>query len=1295
MKNATPSSTRPTSPLRRASRPLAGSIAALLLCASGLAFAGSATWKLMPGTGDWNTAANWTPATVPNSSGDTATFDVSNTTAISLSAATQVVTGFFSSNASAYTITTGAFSLTFNAAGINNLSGITQNFVTGPGVIIFTNGATAGSLTRFTNNGGAVFTGFERFFNNSTAGSGTFINNGGAAAGASGGDVEFMDTSTAANGIFTNNGATASGATGGRVYFQNTSTAGSGVFTNNGGTVSGAGGGFTQFIGGSGANGTFTSNAGAVAGAGGGYTEFLNTSTAGAATLIANGGPGTGGSILFKGDSLGGTSRIEVFGTGNLDISGHNAPGVSAGSIEGTGKILLGARNLTVGGNGLNTTFSGVIQGAGGSLTLAGGGSAVLTLSGATNNTYTGLTTVDSGLLAMTKPAGFIAVPGNLSLMTGTAEFGNNNLNPIGGTTITIDNGLLEADTAVNLTQALVLNGRASFFGNGNSTLSGVISGIGSFRSGSFGGASSLSVTNNANSYGGGTELESGTLFVDANNALGTGPLTVTSVSTLASHLGGVIIPNPVVIQSDFSIAPASGGLTLSGNVDLGAATHTITNTTTVQNSAFTVFFSGAISGAGGLTLAAPLPGPSRNYFRFSGTTANTYGGVTTVRSQTILDLAKTAGVNAIPGDLVIDLGGLVQTFAANQISPTAMVMDNGEFNLAAFPQTVGTLDGSGRVELSSTGILTAGAGNFSGILEDNPSLPLGQLVKSSAGALILTGANTYTGNTTINGGVLSLDGSLKSANVLINPGGQLAGIGTAFGNVVNNGLLSPGHSPGTFHIGGNYTQLSGGTLQIEVAGTQPGQFDVLAVGGHASLDGTLRIVNVGGVKLKVGDQLAILTAGGGVSGKFSTVVNPFATGTIIGTGLIYEANEVLLVLTQNSFLQLGGLTPNQRAVARALDRVAFDTRETKLIDFLDGEPLGKLPADLDRIAPEELASVFNLSAALANVQTANLERRMDDLRAGTSGFSASGFAMSGSAGSSSGGFAGATGPEGKGGKVMVPAADNRWGVFVTGVGEFAKIGDTANARGYDLTTGGFTLGVDYKLTPNFALGVNAGYARTGLNLNHGGRITVDGGKLGLYATYFTGGFYADAAVSGGLNGYSTRRSALRGDARGSENGGELNALFATGYDWKVGALTLGPTASFQYTYASLGSFTETGSLAPLHYGSQHGESLRSALGAKASYDWKIGGVLIRPEVRASWQHEYGTTAYAINSSFANGGGAFTTHGPETGRDSLLLGAGFAVQWNDRTSTYVYYDGEIARSNFDSHNISGGVRFAF
>ena len=41
--------------------------------------AGSATWTVNPTTNDWNTAANWSPRTVPNGTADTATFPNSNT----------------------------------------------------------------------------------------------------------------------------------------------------------------------------------------------------------------------------------------------------------------------------------------------------------------------------------------------------------------------------------------------------------------------------------------------------------------------------------------------------------------------------------------------------------------------------------------------------------------------------------------------------------------------------------------------------------------------------------------------------------------------------------------------------------------------------------------------------------------------------------------------------------------------------------------------------------------------------------------------------------------------------------------------------------------------------------------------------------------------------------------------------------------------------------------------------------------------------------------------------------------
>src|SRR6266550_3941344 len=69
-------------------------------------YAISAQWDLDPISGDWNTAANWTPNGVPNGPADVATFALSNTTAISISAAGTTVNGIiFAPGASSFTIT--------------------------------------------------------------------------------------------------------------------------------------------------------------------------------------------------------------------------------------------------------------------------------------------------------------------------------------------------------------------------------------------------------------------------------------------------------------------------------------------------------------------------------------------------------------------------------------------------------------------------------------------------------------------------------------------------------------------------------------------------------------------------------------------------------------------------------------------------------------------------------------------------------------------------------------------------------------------------------------------------------------------------------------------------------------------------------------------------------------------------------------------------------------------------------------------------------------------------------------
>ena len=175
-----------------------------------------------------------------------------------------------------------------------------------------------------------------------------------------GGATEFHDTSSAMNGTFTTG-------SGGRTEFFELATAANAVLDTDGNPSAG-------------------------------LTAFRGSSTADNATLI---GRANYGWIVFDDLSTGGTCRVEVFGNGLLDISRHDSPGVTIGSLEGDGNVFLGNNALQVGSNGASTNFSGSIQnggiGGGSSGSLVKIGSGTLSLSG--SNSYVAGTAISQGTL--------------------------------------------------------------------------------------------------------------------------------------------------------------------------------------------------------------------------------------------------------------------------------------------------------------------------------------------------------------------------------------------------------------------------------------------------------------------------------------------------------------------------------------------------------------------------------------------------------------------------------------------------------------------------------------------------------------------------------------------------------------------------------------------------------------------------------------------------------------------------------------------------------------------------------
>ncbi|MBA3963849.1 MAG: autotransporter-associated beta strand repeat-containing protein [Chthoniobacterales bacterium] len=151
----------------------------------------------------------------------------------------------------------------------------------------------------------------------------------------------------------------------------------------------------------------------------GGIIEFLDNTDAGSATLTANGN----GSIVLLNDSIAANAQVDLVDGGALDVSEHAAPGLSLGSLEGSGFVYLGGNKLTLGTNGLSTTYSGEIldlggQGGqtGGSLSKAGTGT--LTLTGA--SIYTGGTTVSSGALIISNVTASGSGTGSVNVNFGT-----------------------------------------------------------------------------------------------------------------------------------------------------------------------------------------------------------------------------------------------------------------------------------------------------------------------------------------------------------------------------------------------------------------------------------------------------------------------------------------------------------------------------------------------------------------------------------------------------------------------------------------------------------------------------------------------------------------------------------------------------------------------------------------------------------------------------------------------------------------------------------------------------------
>ena len=501
------------------------------------------------------------------------------------------------------------------------------------------------------------------------------------------------------------------------------------------------------------------------------FTSNLTAAGSGAKTLTFTGSTaGTGeisGNIV---DSGGGATGVLKNGSGTWTLSGANTySGLT--SLQGSsGNVIFSGSNSSAGATTaqsgtmtLNSASNGGL--ASGLITLGSGASIQVATAATLSNTVT-LGTGSGGLNV--NGAQNLTFNGDITFVNQTSKGLINNLT--GGAALTFNGSFLNLSAPTTNTY---LNS-----GSGNTVINSVIQTVGGGGPGSLTNSGTLTLAG-ANTYAGGTTLTTGTLRINnggsssSNSAIGTGLLTITA-GTIDNTSGGAITlatNNAQTWNSNFTFT-GSNDLNLgTGAVSLGTTTGT---TRTVTTTAGNLTVGGAISngttafglikaGAGQLTLSA----------------ANTYIGATTIQNGTL----SVSSLNSVSGGTASSsLGAPVTsvngTIGLGSSSTTAnlKVVGTGEttdrvINLA------GTT-GGGTIEQAGTGLLkftssftatgggiktltltgsTAGTGEIAGAIVDNSPTNKTSLTKDGTGAWTLSGANSYTGTTTVNAGKLTI----------------------------------------------------------------------------------------------------------------------------------------------------------------------------------------------------------------------------------------------------------------------------------------------------------------------------------------------------------------------------------------------------------------------------------------------------------------------------------------------------------------------------------------------------------
>lgn len=774
--------------------------------------------------------------------------------------------------------------------------------------------------------------------------------------------------------------------------------------------------------------------------------------------------------------------------------------------------------------------------------------------------------------------------------------------------------------------------------------------------------------------------------------------LNASSASSIAiTNNGQVYFGDPSGGSSDTATAGRAtivndGGLTgFFGRTNAGTAS--ITN----QNGGGTAFLEQASAGSATIVNKD-----------FSGTVFGTLAGsdTATAGNATIINEADgltNFGAFATAGNatIITNNGGRTEFFD-NSTGGNARFITTGtgvvNFGGGTGPAgdgriTAGSIEGSGFYYIGGGNTLVVGGNNrsteVSGVIGDyDPCgcgpIGSGSLEKVGSGTLILSGANTYTGTTTVNGGILRVDGDTSQSSLTtVNAGGALFGAGIVGKTVIaGGGIYAPGDGgPGSsMQVQGDLIFQPGSLYLVQVgSGSSTSQ---AIVNGNVTLDGTVGVALYPGAAVM--KHYSIMQFFGTPTGSFSGVAAP---GGLIGTTSV-GANEVFLDFALDYGAKYA-LNVNQKNVATTLQNF-FNAN-----GFLRAEFAGLGPNGLTQASGEPGTGAQQTTFNAMNLFLGLLTDVFSSARSGPPG--AMPFATDTNARdrNARGAFA----------AIKAPAAtfEQRWDVWAAGFGGSQTTDGNAGLGSNNTTSSvyGTAVGLDYRFSPSTVAGFALAGGGTGFNVNGLGWGHSDLFQAGAFVRHTAGPAYVTAALAYGWQDVTTNRvvtAAGYDQLRAQFNANALSGRIEGGYRYVMQWAGVTPYAALQATLFSLPSYAESAvvgsNVFALNYAAKDVTSTRTELGLRADRSFAAAGGLLTLRGRLAWAHDYNPDRMASAVFQTLPGSAFVVNGAVQARNLALTSASAQMNWMNGWSASATVEGEFSNVT-RSYAGKGLVRYAW